>query len=63
MLADELRVLIMREALIGPDYVTDNDVSWPPLDYPTPLDESETKPIQRIGDLKQELYVCFNFLC
>lgn len=61
LLADELRELIMREALANPDYVAGDDISWPPLDYPTPMDDLETKPIQRICDLKKEQSVYFYF--
>ncbi|EFO26258.1 hypothetical protein LOAG_02227 [Loa loa] len=55
LLADELRELIMREAFSNPDYRTSDDVYWMPLDYPTPMDDLEMKPVQRICDLKKQV--------
>ncbi|MCP9259520.1 Endoribonuclease dcr-1 [Dirofilaria immitis] len=44
LLADELRELVMREALCNPNYKTSDDICWTPLDYPTPMDDLEMKP-------------------
>uniref|UniRef100_A0A158Q8D5 Endoribonuclease dcr-1 n=1 Tax=Elaeophora elaphi TaxID=1147741 RepID=A0A158Q8D5_9BILA len=54
LLADELRELVIREAFSNPDYSTSDDVCWMPLDYPTPMDDLEVKPVQRICDLKKK---------
>ncbi|VDM95207.1 unnamed protein product [Thelazia callipaeda] len=53
LLADELRVTIMREALVGEKYTTSDDLCWPPLDYPTSMDAKETRSIYKICDLKK----------
>uniref|UniRef100_A0A915PWG8 Uncharacterized protein n=1 Tax=Setaria digitata TaxID=48799 RepID=A0A915PWG8_9BILA len=54
LLADELRELVMREALADPNYNTSDDVCWMPLDYPTPMDDLDMKPMQKICDLKKK---------
>ncbi|VDO34445.1 unnamed protein product [Onchocerca flexuosa] len=54
LLADELRELVMREALCNPNYKTSDDVYWMPLDYPTPMDDLEMKPVQKIYDLRKK---------
>lgn len=61
LLADELRELVMREAFSNPNYSTSDDVYWMPLDYPTPMDDLEMKPVQRICDLKKKQYVFLSF--
>uniref|UniRef100_A0A915BN58 Dicer-1 n=3 Tax=Parascaris univalens TaxID=6257 RepID=A0A915BN58_PARUN len=53
LLADELRETIVSEAL-GLDSKVPEDYVWPPLDYTTPMDDSDFKPVQKIQHLRQE---------
>ncbi|KAM3723467.1 Endoribonuclease dcr-1 [Dirofilaria immitis] len=52
LLADELRELVMREALCNPNYKTSDDICWTPLDYPTPMDDLEMKPVNKDVEAK-----------
>ena len=45
----------MKEALCMDGNVPE-DHRWPPLDYPTPLDDVESRPINKIEYLRKERY-------
>ncbi|VDK55306.1 unnamed protein product [Anisakis simplex] len=53
LLADELRETIVNEALNMDGKVPDGHV-WPALDYPTPMDDVDIKPVQKIQHLRKE---------
>lgn len=58
LLADELREIVVNEALGLKDPLP-NDYVWPPLDYATCNDDDDQKPIQKIGDLKKKKFPLF----
>lgn len=53
LLANELREIIMREAL-GFDPEVPEDFCWPPMDYPTGIDDAESRPVHKISDLTKK---------
>ncbi|VDM39187.1 unnamed protein product [Toxocara canis] len=53
LLANELRETIVSEAL-GMDNSVPEDHVWPPLDYPTPMDDVDVKPVHKIQHLRRE---------